>query len=95
MANIFQAAKAGEILTPAQRSLLKLIQGIVITAVLSGLAALGGAITQYFAQYPVFNLQQFLGFVGGAAASAIAVTLLKYFTAQGDQGPVEENTAKK
>lgn len=78
--NLFQRAAAGLALTPAERALLKLLQSLLLTAILTGLLAA----SQYLAGNSTINWHTLLFVIGGQILLAVATAIAKYITAQGD-----------
>lgn len=79
--NIFSKAAAGVTLTPAERAALKLVIGIVITALFAG----GDAIVQYLTSpHDTIDWNKVITVGVIAFVSSLAFALHKYITAHGD-----------
>lgn len=81
MANLLQKAQAGEVLSAGQRSLLKLLQGSVVTFLATILVTAGTAVYQYAANNPEVDWTALLVYVGGALTTTIGLALNKLRTA--------------
>lgn len=78
--DIFYRAVHGMPLSPAERALLKLIDGFVLSGVLAALGALAIVFSQDNAQVTMSTLP----FVAGAFAVGVLSALKKYLTARND-----------
>lgn len=78
--DILARARAGKVLTPAERALLKLLQGLGLSAVVAGLLAAGHALA---ADGPIDGRRLVLA-VGVSSLVAVLNALAKYYTARGD-----------
>lgn len=78
--NLFSQAAQGLNLTPGQRAALKIIKGLIVSAVGAGLAA----VAQLLSAGGVIDWQKVIVVGGVAFGTSLAFALDKYWTAQGD-----------
>lgn len=81
--NIFQRAQQGLNLTPAQRAFLKLVEGLVIAAIVTSIPIIGSAVATHLKEGSV-DWGSIALFSLGTFSTVFAAAVVKYCKAHGD-----------